>query len=52
MDKSYTKYIEIFKLGFDSIPEIEGNLYLQQTLNVIIYHLLHVTYYIIEINII
>ncbi|PKY38580.1 hypothetical protein RhiirA4_537407 [Rhizophagus irregularis] len=33
MDDPYTKYVENFKLGFDSIPEIEENLNLQQTLN-------------------
>jgi hypothetical protein len=36
MDDPYTKYVENFKLGFDSIPEIEENLNLQQTLNVVI----------------
>ncbi|RIA95246.1 hypothetical protein C1645_734218 [Glomus cerebriforme] len=33
MDDPYTNYIENFKLGFDLIPEIEENLYLQQILN-------------------
>ena len=37
MEDSYTKYVENLKLGFDSWPEIEENLTLQQILNVIIH---------------
>lgn len=44
MDDPYTKYVENFKLGFDSIPEIEENLNLQQTLNVVIINFLYVIY--------